>query len=71
MNDIKDALNSYYSSNLSLRKASMTNGVPKSTLSDYIKRIDAADISVDEPLLYPLDELKRQLLPERRQNNYK
>ncbi|MHB1680147.1 MAG: helix-turn-helix domain-containing protein [bacterium] len=44
MIDIKDALNSYYNSNLSLRKASMTTGVPKSTLSDYIKRIDTADI---------------------------
>ncbi len=67
MNDIKDALNSYYNSNLSLRKASMTNGVPKSTLSDYIRRIDAADISADELLLYPLDELKKKLFPEREQ----
>lgn len=67
MNDIKDALNLYYNSNLSLRKASITNGVPRSTLYDYIRRIDEAGISADELLLYPLDELKKKLFPEKEQ----
>jgi len=65
MNDVKQALTLYYTERLSIRKAAIKTGIPKSTVLDYVKRIDSLGISPQEALELPLPNLKDKLAPEK------
>lgn len=68
MADIKEAIRLYYKSKFSVRNISNSIGIPRSTLSDYIRKIEDASIPIDELLSYSESELKKRLFGERKQS---
>ena len=65
MNDVKQALKLYYEEGISIRKAALAAGIPRSTVSDYIKRLEDSGLSPDEALELSLLSLKEKLVPEK------
>ena len=65
MNDVKQALKLYYEEGISIRKAALAAGIPRSTVSDYVKRLNSSGLSPDEALELSLLSLKEKLVPEK------
>ena len=65
MNDVKHALKLYYEEGVSIRKAATAAGIPRSTVSDYVKRIHSSGISPNEALVLSFSDLKDKLVPEK------
>ena len=65
MNDVKHALKLYYEESVSIRKAAIAAGIPRSTVCDYVKRIDSSGISPKEALNLSFSDLKDKLVPEK------
>lgn len=64
MNDVNEVLR-IYSNTRSVRATSGITGIPRSTVSDYVKRLEITGITPEEAYLLPYDELKRRLFPEK------
>ena len=65
MNDVKNALRLYYKEGISIRKAAIAAGIPRSTVSDYIKRLEDSGLSPEEALDLSFSDLKEKLVPEK------
>ena len=65
MNDVKNALKLYYKEGVSIRKAAVAAGIPRSTVCDYVKRIASSGISPNEALELSFSDLKDKLVPEK------
>ena len=65
MNDVKQALKLYYEESNSIRKAALATGIPRSTVYDYVKRIDSLKLSPEEALNLSFLDLKEKLVPEK------
>lgn len=68
MADIKEAIKLYYKSKLFVRNISRATGIPRTTLSDYIKKIETLSIPIDELLLLSETELKKIIFGESKQS---
>ncbi|MHB8231816.1 MAG: helix-turn-helix domain-containing protein [bacterium] len=65
INDVKQTLKLYYEEGITIRKAALATGIPRSTVSDYVKRIEASGLSPEEALELSLSNLKEKLVPEK------
>ena len=65
MNDVKQALKLYYKEGISIRKVAVATGIPRSTVSDYVKRIASSWLSPNEALDLSLTDLKDKLVPNK------
>lgn len=64
MSDIKEVIRIYFNTG-SVRKTNKISGIPRSTVSDYVKRFKTAGISLEQALGLPNDELKKRLFSEK------
>ena len=65
MNDVKQALKLYYKEGISIRKAAVATGIPRSTVSDYVKRIASSGLSPNEALDLSFSDLKDKLVSDK------
>jgi transposase len=65
MSEIKEVLRLRFQNELSLRKITLSTGIPKSTVSDYINRFNIAGLELTDLLNMPEEAVYDKFFPER------
>ncbi|ADD67072.1 Integrase catalytic region [Denitrovibrio acetiphilus DSM 12809] len=65
MSEIKEVIRLRYINQLSIRQISVSTGIPKSTVSDYVNRFRITGLKAEELSSVSEDELYSRLFPER------